>query len=96
MAAQVPRHGQVQPPRHGEVPVPLHGQPAPRHVQPAPQGVAPAATNPGMPSFHLPSYSIDRKEWWQPHPYFPSNAQSPGYPSHPGRPPYAGYWHERR
>jgi hypothetical protein len=80
MATQLPRHGQVQPPRHG---------------QPAAQGIAPQATNPGMPSFHQPSYSIDRKEWWQPHPYFPQNAQSPGYPSRPAR-PYAGYWNERR
>ena len=87
-AAQLPRHGQVLPPRHGQSPVPHHGQ--------AVQGIAPAATNPGMPSFHQPSYSIDRKEWWLPHPYFPQNAQSPGYPSRPGRPPYAGYWHERR
>jgi len=87
-AALVPRHGQVVPPRHGETIPPRHGQ--------APvQGIAPAATNPGMPSFHQPSYSIDRKEWWLPHPYFPQNAQSPGYPSRPAR-PYAGYWREQR
>lgn len=80
-AASVPRHGQVIPPRHGQAPV---------------QGIAPAATNPGMPSFYQPSYSIDRKEWWQPHPYFPQGAQSPGYPSRPPVRPYAGYWHEQR
>ena len=46
-------------------------------------GLPPAA---GMPSFHQPSYSIDRQEWWQPHPYFPQNGQGPaGYPSNPGR-----------
>jgi len=46
-------------------------------------GQTPAA---GMPGFHQPSYSIDRTEWWKPHPYFPSNGQgaAAGYPSHQG------------
>ena len=68
----------------------------PRHGQPAIQGVQPAATNPGMPSFHQPSYSIDRKEWWQPHPYFQSNGQGFGYPTHSGTRPYSAYGIRRR
>ena len=59
-------------------------------------GVAPNTTPPaGMPSFYQPSYSIDRKEWWQPHPYFQSNGQGYGYPSHPGHQPRGGVRHPR-
>ena len=67
-----------------------HGGPARQggHAsQPRPQ------TNPqpaGMPSFHQPSYSIDRTEWWLPHPYFQSNGQGYGYPSRPVT-PHHGY-----
>lgn len=45
----------------------------------------------GMPSFYQPSYSIERKEWWLPHPYFQSNGQGFGYPTRPVARPYAGY-----
>jgi hypothetical protein len=45
----------------------------------------------GMPSFYQPSYSIERKDWWQPHPYFQSNGQGFGYPTRPVARPYAGY-----
>jgi hypothetical protein len=45
----------------------------------------------GMPNFYQPSYSIDRKDWWQPHPYFQSNGQGFGYPAHSGSRPYSGY-----
>jgi len=41
-----------------------------------------------MPSFYQPSYSIDRKDWWLPHPYFQSNGQGFGYSTRPvARPP---------
>ena len=57
-------------------------------------GQAPAA---GMPGFHQPSYSIDRTEWWKPHPYFPSNGQgAAGYPSHQGPHHYHGNQGYRR
>jgi hypothetical protein len=52
------------------------------------QASAPA----GMPSFYQPSYSIDRKDWWQPHPYFQPNSQGFGYPTRPVARPHAGYW----
>ena len=56
------------------------------------QAAAPA----GMPSFYQPSYSIDRKEWWLPHPYFQSNGQGFGYPTRPVGRPHAGYWVQDR
>jgi hypothetical protein len=49
-----------------------------------------------MPSFYQPSYSIDRKDWWQPHPYFQSNGQGFGYPTRPVARPHAGYWVQDR
>jgi hypothetical protein len=74
---------------------PRHGQP-PRPSQPVTQGLRQQATNPGMTSFHQPSYSIDRKDWWLPHPYFQPNSQSFGYPTRPVARPHAGYWVQER
>ena len=56
---------------------------------------AQAGSPAGMPSFYQPSYSIDRKDWWQPHPYFQSNGQGFGYPTRPVR-PSAGYRADNR
>jgi hypothetical protein len=65
-----------------------HGDPVSRsRPNPAPAPAAPASP-------YQPSYSIDRKEWWQPHPYFQSNGQGYGYPARPVR-PYAGYGDNR-
>ena len=89
------QHPRIQTHRDTAAQAPRHGQP-PRASQSVTPGLQPQATNPGMPSFHQPSYSIDRKEWWQPHPYFQSNGQGAGYPSRPVTRPYAGYWNERR
>lgn len=68
------------------------------HGGAARQGAQPPATHArrepapaGMPSFHQPSYSIDRKEWWLPHPYFQPNHQGYGYPSRPVTPQHPGH-----
>lgn len=64
----------------------------------SPQVTAPA----GMPSFYQPSYSIDRKDWWQPHPYFQSSGQGFGYPARPIADRYTerrtehGWWSNKR
>lgn len=55
-------------------------------IKPDSGSAQPAQAPAGMPSFYQPSYSIDRKEWWQPHPYFQSNGQGFGYPSRPVHP----------
>ena len=77
--AQAYHHG--NPGRHG-------GHRSAGNTHPSP---VPAA---GMPSFYQPSYSIDRKDWWRPHPYFQSNGQGFDYPTHPvtrTHPGYRGY-----
>ena len=89
------QHPCIQTHRDTAAQAPRHGQPL-RPGQPATQGLQPQATNPGMPSFHQPSYSIDRKDWWQPHPYFQSNGQGFGYPTHSGTRPYSAYGIQRR
>ena len=88
-------HPRIQTHRDTAAQLPRHGQ-LPRPSQPVTEGLRQQATNPGMPSFHQPSYSIDRKEWWLPHPYFQPNSQSFGYPTHPVGRPHAGYWVQER
>ncbi len=86
-AAQQPRHMEsaAQQPRHGDPVTTQRSDRAPAHAS------VPAA--PASP--YQPSYSIDNKEWWQPHPYFQSNGQGFGYPTRPVR-PYAGYGADNR
>ena len=59
---------------------------------PNPQSPPPA----GMPSFYQPSYSIETKEWWRPHPYFQSNGQGFGYPTRPVARPHSSYGYQGR
>ena len=76
------------PMRHMELAAqqPRHGDPVTRpRPDPAPAPAAPASP-------YQPSYSIDRKEWWKPDPYFQSNGQGFGYPTRPVTRPHAGYW----
>lgn len=68
-----------------------HGGAARQDTQRPTTHARPSPPPAGMPSFYQPSYSIDRKEWWLPHPYFQSNGQGYGYPSRPATSPHHGY-----